>query len=293
MAKSFRNIIAGTNSHQAIIQLVLLVFCQCNLGQLSNFIDTTRVTYTLFQERATDPRRTIITKSLLQGIIRDAYFYNQLQDCVSDLTSIISPLLELLDINFAAKPDFKYLAAEMRATCIDLTKSSTRLSTRIDSHLRQFELLRSFNESLSVWLLGLLASIFLPLSLASSLLSMQSRLAELHFILYDFCGVIVLLGTIVLFIVILIRVYTRLNERLVKLNRNTAFRKWIYPFVRISAWTLSFITWGLLVSSFLVGMIEGVGLGLLILGYGAAVIAGFLVLAALGGTLMWMLIKRL
>lgn len=270
-----------------LIQLVLLAFCQCDLEHLSNFLDTVHLFYALFRERVTDPRRTIITNSSLQEIIRDAYFYEQLQDCISDLTSATESLLELLQISLGSQQEFKYLATETRATFADLTKSSTRLSTRLESHLRLFELLRSFNESLSVWLLGLLASVFLPLSLASSLLSMQSRLAHLHFLLYDFCGIIVLLGTIVLIIVVLLKVYARLAEQLVRSKSNTAFRMWIYPFIRWNIWLWSFVAWGLLVSSFLVGMVKDVGLGLRILGYGAAVIGGLLVVVAVAAVAMW------
>ncbi|KAF1954816.1 hypothetical protein CC80DRAFT_448519 [Byssothecium circinans] len=230
-AKPLRCMAKGTNSHDTLIQLVLLVFCQCSLDQLSDFVDTTQHFYAQFRQMVTDPRRTVITNSSLREIITDAYFYEQLQDSISALTSATEPLLDLLHISFAAQPEFKSLATEMRATCADLTKSSTRLSTRLASHLHLFEQLRNFNNSLSVWLLALLASIFLPLSLASSLLSMQSRLADLHFLLYDFCGVIVLLGTIVLVIIILLRVYARLAEQLVKSKRNRGFRIWIYPFL--------------------------------------------------------------
>lgn len=43
----------------------------------------------------------------------------------------------------------------------------------------------SLHESFNVQLLGLLAFIFLSLSPASSLLSMQTCLADLHYLLYD------------------------------------------------------------------------------------------------------------
>lgn len=132
---------------------------------------------------------------------------------------------------------------------------------------------------------------FLPLSLAFGLLSMQTCLADLHFVLYDFFGVILLLGTIVLIIVVILNIFVRLDEQLRKSKSDPPFRKWIYPFVRIGSSGCFFVAWGLLVSSFLIGMINNVGLGLKILGYGATIIGGLVLLPGAGALLMWKLIN--
>lgn len=52
-------------------------------------------------------------------------------------------------------------------------------------------------EAQNVRLLSILASIFLPVSLACGLLSMQTRFADLHVLVYDFFGVLALLGILV------------------------------------------------------------------------------------------------
>jgi hypothetical protein len=139
----------------------------------------------MLRGKATDPRRTSITRSSLREMVRDAYFCEDLQDCVSDITFATTSLLELLNAT-QPKPDLDYFSAESRLICLDATKNSTRLYTRLDSNLRMFQLLRSFSESQNVQILGLLASVFLPLPLASGLLSMQTRVADLHLLLHGF-----------------------------------------------------------------------------------------------------------
>lgn len=115
-------------------------------------------------------------------------------------------------------------------------------------------------------LLSALTVVFLPLSLTSSLLSMQICLANLHFLLYDFCAVIILLGTIVGIVLVLRNLTERLKDKLYRTERSPQLRKW-YPLFKFGTTGWGFIIWGLLIlSSFLVGMVKNVGLGLKILG---------------------------
>jgi hypothetical protein len=293
-AEPFKDLWKTTNTHDISVQLVLLALCRGSLAQLSDFIDALQIFRTLLRESVTDPRRAAISLSSTQDIVRDAYFYEELQGCVSDLSFASLTLLELLSINFRnpSRTSFDYLAVDTRAICSDLKKSSDRLCTRLDQHIGLFQLLRSFKESQGVWILGLLASVFLPLSLATGLLSMQTRLVDLHLIFYDFCGVIILIGTLVLIIIGLLNIYVRLNEQLLRSKSDPTFRRWIYPSIGVGVLVCCLITWGLLLSSFLVGMVKSVGLGLRILGYGAAAIGGLALLAGLGASVMWMLIKN-
>lgn len=136
------------------------------------------------------------------------------------------------------------------------------------------------HEAQNVRLLSILASIFLPLSLASGLLSMQTRFSDLHYLLYDFFGVLVLLGTIVAVILFALKFYLWWKRLSTQLDRNWMFRKSVRPIANFFFFCFLVFGWGLLISSFLVGMIKDVGLGLTILGYGttAAVGIGVLVL---------------
>ncbi|EDU41272.1 conserved hypothetical protein [Pyrenophora tritici-repentis Pt-1C-BFP] len=133
------------------------------LSSLALEIVVLYITIAPWRDIDTDPRRHSIHLSSLQDARSDACFYEQLQNCVLDLTSATKDLLELFDIDFAVQSDFSYLATETRAICSDLIRTSNKLCARLESHLRLTELLCGFKEPLNVWKLGLLASGFLPL----------------------------------------------------------------------------------------------------------------------------------
>ncbi|KAF5610631.1 uncharacterized protein FSUBG_2892 [Fusarium subglutinans] len=84
---------------------------------------------------------------------------------------------------------------------------------RRDHDLKYLELDRDINQTRGVQQLALLATIFLPLSLAAGVLSMQTRFKDLGTLLYDFFGVVVLLAAIVLIIMILLSLAAVVNER--------------------------------------------------------------------------------
>lgn len=266
---------------------MLLAFCHCSLDHLSEFVDGVRHVYDLFRESMMDPRGNTLTKNSIREIINDSYFYTKLQECVTNLDTAALSLLELLHVDYSNSNDFKYLAAEVRAICTDMSRSSTQLSTRLESSVRLFELFRNFDESLNVRLLGLLAAVFLPLSLASSLLSMQTRLKNLGYLLYDFCGVIVLLGTFALIGVTYMQRYTRLEEKVAETKSDRNLHNWIWPAIQVGVWNALYLVWALLLASFLVGMIEDVGLGLRILGWGSTAIGAILLICVITGTVMW------
>lgn len=275
-------------------QLLLLRYCHASVDEYSDFLHVVQTAYAGGRERLSDPRRSVLTNRSLAEITADAYFYEELNDRVTDLAGAVDALVEILGASFSERQqfvEFRSLAAELQATCSDLKKTASRLSMRLDNHLRFFELSRSMNESLNVRLLSLLASIFLPLSLASGLLSMQTRLANLHYLLYDFCGVIVLLGTIIVAVFLILRIFVWWRERLVKWDEIDFFRRHVRPFIRHSVAACLIIGWALLTASFLVGMIKDVGLGLRILGYGTVVIAGLILIPSSGVVLLWFLFK--
>jgi hypothetical protein len=278
------------NSFHVSIKLMLLAFCHCSIDQLLEFIEKVQRVYDSVREPTMNPRvGKPLTQNIVRDVINDAYFYEKFRECVAVLTSATLPLLELLSIDFASNNEFKYAATELRALCEDLKRSSAQLTTRLESNMRLFELLRSFHESSKVQLLGLLAAIFLPLSLASSLLSMQTRLVDLHYLLYDFCGVIVLLGTIVLIIVVLLKLFAKFKDKLAEWKSDTSHFYIPWVSIRLQYGVLGWlvVVWALLLSSFLVGMVRDVPLGLKILGYGSIVTGAVFLILALGAVFLW------
>ena len=101
-----------------------------------------------------------------------------------------------------------------------MVNSMARRNGSLERRLKIFELSKNAQEQARNWLLSILASVFLPLSLATSILSMQTRFVDLHFLLYDFCGVIVLLATLVLMVLLVVSAIVYCREKLAKLETN-------------------------------------------------------------------------
>jgi hypothetical protein len=258
-------------------QLLLLLYCHAVVEDYRHEVYHLQADYARKKEGLSDPRRAKLTLSMLAEITRDACFYEEVKDRVGNLTGAIDALIEPLKLQLMDTTEFSQfqsLAIDLQSTCTDLKRIMDTLSATLENHLRLFELSRGVQDAQRVGLLSILASVFLPLSLATDLLSMQTRFANLHYLLYDFFGVLVLLGSIVIVILIVLRTYVWWKELLLQLDRNTTFRKHVRPagFIAFLCFFLS--VWALLLSSFLVGMIKDVGLGLKILGYGVAAAVG-------------------
>jgi len=162
----------------------------------------------------------------------------------------------------------------------NLLKSAKRL---IDREQRKFELYRNtlnIEESQSIMRLTALATVFLPFSLAASMLSMQTRIASLQWLFYDFFGLFIILGTVAAVAspflpkIITTMIYTKSYpwNMFLKGHRppdvdkehplGLFWKKWL--FVSIS------LSWSLIFSSFLIGLTKNPKFGLRVLGFGAA-----------------------
>ncbi len=130
--------------------------------------------------------------------------------------------------------------------------------------------------------LATLATVFLPLSFASSLLAMTARFKHLRLLLYDFLGVSVLLLTAALLAWTIIRVANNpygLTRTLVYSLRRRLGYNWIPSLpgspsdtaMLFRAFMLACL-WTSLVASFLLGMLKEVSLALKVLGYAAVAI---------------------
>jgi len=243
------------------LKLFLLRFSHCLFLQQLRSVDLFRPSHDWLLTALSKPNVSI-TSNFLRQVTLISSHGEQLHHEVTTLTSVIESLLDILAPKLKKSDEFEALDLELRNLCRNLSLASSSLAPRLDNKLRFLEISRNIQESSSLWLLSLLAGIFLPLSLASSLLSMQSRLADLHYMLYDFCGVIVLLGTLTVITVQIIRRFAKWTGNIHDVFRVT---DWVHWWFIIPEWTL-------VLSSFLVGMIKDVVLGLKILGYGTAVL---------------------
>ena len=255
-------------------QLLLLRYSHTLVEEYYFLVYGLQANYARRKEGLSDPRRATLTIPMLAEITRDVCFYKEVNERALELVGAVDTLVESLKIILMDSPNYREyqcLCVELQSTCKDFKRTMATLLTTLEDHLRLSELSRGMQEAESVRLLSILASIFLPLSLACGLLSMQTRFAHLHYLLYDFFGVIVLLGTTVALIFIVLRFYMLWKVLLTKLDRNRIFKTYIRSKLQTILSCYLVLGWGLLLSSFLVGMIKDIRLGLKIFSAAAAI----------------------
>lgn len=185
------------------------------------------------------------------------------------------------------------LFEDIRGSCTQLQKLVARFQA---FNQRRYELYLStlnIHESQSVKRLTALATGFLPLSLGASLLSMQTRFADLSYLIYDFLGVGLLLFCSMGVVLVLLKLFLTtkdwrpfgaksLNIESLEVTPEQArkLKAKIFLQDKLVPWIGRAILIGssvFVLATFLVGMFRKVSLGLIILGYGAAAILGFLI----------------
>jgi hypothetical protein len=277
-------------SPEGFKQHFLLRYCGATLSHYSLFLSAVRREYVQKRESIRDPRYSILRQSVLKEITADAYIYNTFHDTALDLTDPVLGLIAILESAFPKSnecKEFRTFIAELHCQCTDITKTTSRFASRLDHDLKYLDVSRNMQESLRVWILSALASVFLPLSIATGLLSMQNRFIDLQILLYDFCGVVVLVGTILFVLFQSLRGYVFWKERFEMWTPNSVFQKGTKYLVGINAAVIVFCVWGLILASFLVGMIEDTGLGGRILGFGLAALFGIVMLFGLVAILIY------
>jgi hypothetical protein len=255
-------------------QYFLLRYCDATLNHHSHFLSAVRREYVRQRESIMDPRHSILRPSVMREITADAYIYKEFHDITLDLTSPVHSLTAVLESALAEPQrtkEFKPFIAELQCRCTDITKTTSRFLGNLEHNLKYLDVSRNMQESMRVWILSALASIFLPLSVATGLLSMQTRFIDLHILLYDFCGVVVLIGTVLIVSFRLLRGYVYLKERFQMWTPDTKLETTAKHLMGGNlASIIVFSVWTLILSSFLVGMIKDASLGGKILGYGLA-----------------------
>ncbi|KAF5626912.1 uncharacterized protein FTJAE_9418 [Fusarium tjaetaba] len=209
---------------------------------------------------------------------------NEYRDLAEMARKLISTTESLIDVVRSSSPvvdstshanKFMAIDTELRGLCREASEMIQNFSDQLDHELKYLELARDINQTKSVQQLTLLATIFLPLSLAAGVLSMQTRFKDLGTLLYDFFGVVVLLAAIVLILIILLNLMAFVNEVDSKLSVRSSMYRVVFRGKLLFMINIGFFVFGCLVlSSFLVGMFKDVLFGAKILGYGVAAICG-------------------
>ncbi|KAH7235025.1 uncharacterized protein BKA55DRAFT_708962 [Fusarium redolens] len=169
-------------------------------------------------DATTDPSLAELRQWNLKTITKRSYEYRDLAEMGRKLISTTESLIDVVrstpPVVDSSTHANKLMAIDMelRGYCREANEQLQKFSDRLDHDLKYLELARNINQTRGVQQLTLLATIFLPLSLAAGVLSMQTRFKDLGTLLYDFFGVVVLLAAIVLIIMILLSLMTVLNE---------------------------------------------------------------------------------
>jgi len=172
------------------------------------------------------------------------------------------------------------LSAELEVLLSDLQFVCTRLKkhsvANLSRHQRNWEIYRdtlNVHESEGVKRLTLLAAAFLPLSLSSSILAMNTRFVDLQLLLYDFVGVFVLVGSIAILFYLVIGTAIKIARWSDANLLIEARSKYELRGAKLFTYSTLIIPWAAATAAFTVGMVQNVVLGLKILGYSFAGIA--------------------
>jgi hypothetical protein len=291
LEKEYKPLMQKAITSASLKKVLLLWHYHSQLLQLSKFIDQVKEKYFTPREDLLDSRTSALQPYLLNEITADSYLYKEFGLTVSQLISLLESLLNTVSVALNLETDdrvFGTLAADIRGMCSDISTKTAEMPTSLEHHLKFLQLRRNIQESNSLWTLSVLASIFLPLSLASSVLSMQTRFVDLHYLLYDFCGVIVLLLTLVAVILLMVKLSLSVTDKLAEFSRSKFFKTnffkiYLYPLVSGVLSLVALSIWVVILSSFIVGMSQDVGLGGRILGFGIAGLTGIGIIACIIG----------
>lgn len=164
--------------------------------------------------------------------------------------------IELEPLGASPKSLMEYIL-ETRYSIAQLNQLSQDNTERYQRGWDAYRELRNVDGSLDVKRLAVFATIFLPLSLASSILAMTTRFADLGPLLYDFVGVSLIIGSLALVLYILIALSNKALEIAQRQKMSVAVSKKIMGNPRIVGLYLLAGTWVLMTWIFYHGMFGG------------------------------------
>lgn len=283
----YRPIRADENWKQAF----LLQFHHACLCSFASFLASLVLQDRRGRDGDIDPAWAELRRWNLKEITKYSYQCRRLREISQELISTTESLIDVVKgsptVAGAPQTAIKFMAieAELRGYCREVKERLQKLSDGLEHDLKFLELARNVNQTRGVQQLTLLATIFLPLSLAAGVLSMQTRFKDLGSLLYDFFGVVMLLGAIVVIIFIIMTTIAVIKEAESRLTQYSFYREDLRRRV-ISLLILGLFSYGsLILSSFLVGMFKDVALGAKVLGYGSAAAVGLVLLLILPAVL--------
>lgn len=208
--------------------------------------------------------------------------YRTIEDDITNLSRATNWMLERIQNSLSTPPTA--LSTYLEDITLDSTFYHHQAIQRRTRYTEVFNVLSyrvTAKQANSVSQLTMLAAFFLPLSLAAAVLSMQFRFADLHLVLYDFLGVVTIVGSIAALAYAITKYGPDFYNKIIVMNYGKGIlesRKLLQALkvVCLAMWWLAMLT------AFLVGMLKDPVLGLKIFGFEAAGITGVWVLSLKG-----------
>lgn len=276
---TYQPLLRKAKTCQRMKQVLLLWFHHVHLSHTIRSFEEIQWIYQEVRGPRVDSGRFKLLPHLLDEVITDGNLFKGLEAMAEDLMSTLDALLGVVGVGFeggdGGASEFNTVAADLRGLSSDLRRKAGDLPKTLAHHLHFLEMRRSIRESDRLSMLTILASIFLPLSLACGILSMQTRLKDLNYLLYDFCGVVVLLLTLVALLLLFVR------GSMTIVSRTSGWGSFLKKFVTGAFAVIVSSIWAVILASFIVGMAVDVRLGGLVLGYGLAGLTAIAVLNAI------------
>ncbi|KAK1984203.1 hypothetical protein LZ30DRAFT_768926 [Colletotrichum cereale] len=262
----------GVQKPNNIRQVFMLQVYHAHLKAFAAFLEEFEASCTRPRMRIFNPQYSQLRAWTMKSIMTDSIIYRQLSSSVKDVTSTCESLLEIATaINGEPENQLLWITTDVRGCCREVTTRLAGMSDDLQHRLDLLNLSWNVDQSGNVKILTLLATVFLPLSLSAGILSMGTRFKDLGSLIYDFFGVVVLLGALVLVILLLFFLVALLRELETRQRSRTVYWRWRPAFQKIGALVFLMLG-GLVLASFVVGMFSDISLGAKILGYGLATV---------------------
>lgn len=232
--------------------------------------------------------RTNVNQQGVTAIMELRQVFLRLETSMEQLVKTMEYVMTSLETEnkWQDKPELQHELLDLRyqCECGRAFAKSLRDISQEDCESRQSAVeIKSAEDSAR---LTLLAAIFLPLSLSTSLLAMSTRLKNLHVLLYDFVGVAIVLSGLAIVFYGIVRSVRKLSRHAKKPHPNPGeapyqLRKEVYlPHKTFLSWPLYSLGYVLIAVSFLVGMLKDITIGWKFLVYSIPGVAACLLVVA-------------
>ncbi|KAL8992065.1 MAG: hypothetical protein Q9169_007401 [Polycauliona sp. 2 TL-2023] len=255
----------------AFVKLLLLHIFELHLEEMSDVCQRTfpSTTHEMLYRGIADVPQTITR------IRNCTEFSTHVQQLVA-LTELVMDNVELEFQDSSTPLAVAEYLLESKSATAQLARESQENTKRYQDAWTAYRDVLNVQDSNGVKRLTLLATIFLPLSLSSSILAMSTRFRDLHLLLFDFIGVFFFLGSFALVIYAIIAVGNRASEYMLRAEvlqttttvsppgssmdrhgRKSGFRAFGYWWSPEKAGLMTYlVTWATMTATLLEGMLE-------------------------------------